>query len=441
MYIGEYITKQGKLGHETINLIKADKGGKFYIWLNSMGVCNKDNVDGCNVLFVRSVNSQLFKILGYANECKLLPGVNISRVKNNDPKKTRYDKQKKLDVKYNGKCPMDDIFKEKDMFATFESDKVFETKNDIYLTNNKSLEDEKNGIYYANFIMKTSMRRYIESDDDAYNNLKDVLNNKKLWKLVPKNSFKTIEKPEFNFFKLIKKDRDEIVISNALAHFINETGVCEFLQKCLGFEDIKDKEFQLLREKNNMDISFYGENKVVIIENKIDAGITVDNRKTSESQIDNAIEKYFSDEKNSESVKEKIENIVNKIKDGSRVNVSQLSKYYICAIAYLLSKGIEARKIIDNHEKYIYCYLLVPKYSEKHFKTNRNGKYNSEYLLSEKYNLITYEKVYKYFKGISGYEYLKDFVSVLKSLANEFNNEIEVEMKYRFYKAIGKIKD
>ena len=54
MYTGRYITQQGNLGHEIINLFKADDG-KFYIWLNSMGVCNQTGVDGCSVIMGRLI--------------------------------------------------------------------------------------------------------------------------------------------------------------------------------------------------------------------------------------------------------------------------------------------------------------------------------------------------------------------------------------------------
>ena len=127
MYTGRYISSWGNLGHEAINLIKANDD-KFYIWLNSMGIFPSNKVkqaDNSTIIMVRSINSHLYKVLAYAKDCKLCDGATISRKKKNqgtDDKKKRYEKQKKLDVTYNGKCPMDDIYKEEDMFATFYTD-------------------------------------------------------------------------------------------------------------------------------------------------------------------------------------------------------------------------------------------------------------------------------------------------------------------------------
>ena len=59
MYTGRYISSWGNLGHEAINLIKADDG-KFYIWLNSMGVfpnSKANKAKNCTVIMVRSINS------------------------------------------------------------------------------------------------------------------------------------------------------------------------------------------------------------------------------------------------------------------------------------------------------------------------------------------------------------------------------------------------
>ena len=59
-----------------------------------------------------------------------------------------------------------------------------------------------------------------------------------------------------------------------------------------------------------------------------------------------------------------------------------------------------------------------------------------------KYKIITYESIYNYFDNIKEQindNYIKDFLSALKTLKKEFNNELEEDMKYRFYHTIGKI--
>lgn len=435
MYTGRYITQQGKLGHEIINLFKADDG-KFYIWLNSMGICTRAKVDDSTLIMLRSVNSHMYKVLAKAENCKLCEGAKISRDKgnkNDDLKMQRYNAQKKLNVTYNGKCPMDDIFDEKDMFATFSTDKVLQPKGDIYITNDKLLEDIDNGIYYADFKISEAMRAYITENNSVFSDLNKLLTTSKVkWENV--ENLGVSAKPNFNFFKLLRKDKDELSFSNALAYFIENTGVNNFIDGCLKLSGcFKQDTYQLLREKNNIDISFFGEENVIIIENKIDAAITVDKRITIESQIKKAVELYFPDS----SDEEKKNYILRFTKFIGTLNgdTSQLSKYYLYAIAYLMSKGIDD----SQWEKRIKCFLLIPRYAKKQFKVDKNNCYSSNFLYSDKYEIITYLNIYNYFEPIKLQPYLDEFKSALIPLMNEFNNEIEEDCKYRFFKAIGKI--
>lgn len=445
MYTGRYITQQGKLGHEAINLFKADNG-KFYIWLNSMGVCTKSGVEGCTVIMVRSINSKLYKVIAKAENCQLCKGADISRKKGNegtDDKKARYKAQKEMkktyNVTYNGKDPMDNIYNEEDMFATFWTKKVYETKSDmdVYLTNDKLQEDSQHHIYYVDFSrISEAMRAYIGTDHNAYDALSTLLDQENIWNEITENNTLDVQDPKSksNFFKLLGKERDELAFSNALAHFIGKAGIDTFLKDCLKLKKsfLKDK-YELLREKNNIDISFWGEKNVVIIENKIDSNITVDNRKTLESQIRQAMDLYFEDISGDDI--EKKSTAINNIIRNYKGNVSQLSKYYIYAVAYLLSKGVDESKIEDH----IKCFLLIPKYAQYQFK-NKNSYFDSPFLLAYKYKIITYEDIYNFFKdrNITD-DYYKGFVLALDPLKNEFNNELEKEMKYRFLRKIGKI--
>lgn len=434
MYTGRYITQQGNLGHEIINLFKADDG-KFYIWLNSMGVCNQTGVDGCSVIMVRSINSSLYKVIAKAENCELCGGANISRDKGNkneDLKAKRYNAQKELKVFYNKKCPMEKIFHEKDMFATFSTCKVLKPKGDIYITNNPSLANIDNGIFFADFKISEAMRAYIKEEHKAFQKLSSLIEAEDLWEDVEDQN--TVTKPEFNFFKLIRKDKDELSFSNALAYFIEETGIKSFIRDCLKLEQrfINDN-YQLLREKNNIDISFFGEDNVIIIENKIDAFITVDNRITIDSQIKKAVELYFPEASDIEK-KNHVSKITQYVQH-SKGEPSQLSKYYLYAIAYLMSKGIDE----EQWEARIKCFLLIPEYAKKQFKSDHNSCYQSNFLYSDKYKIITYLNIYNYFESVVFITYLDEFKSALIPLKSEFDNEIEEDLKYRFFKEIGKI--
>lgn len=454
MFAGGYITNEDKLGHEVINLFSTDQD-KFYIWLNPSGVYTRsENVSGCTIVFVRSINSKIYKVLGKAINCKLLSGAEIGRKrksKDNELNLQRYNKQCKISVTYKGLKPIGEngFFDEKyDLFATFEAEKVFKTNCDVYLVNGprKTQKIENKYIYYLNgFRMPESMRRYIDSSD--VNNyraeIERVIENKDIWDLVKKFDEKEIEMENWdNFFKLIKKDKDELSISNALAYYIEKIGENKFLCDCLKIDadgtDFLDDNYEIKRERCNIDISFFGNSHVVIIENKIDADITK-NKKDYTKQIKDALE-YYDYKSNSTEYKDAYNDIYNKFKD-FKGKASQLSKYYIYAIVYLYSKGVDISKI----EKNIKCFLLIPNYSSKVFFDINKGYYKSNYLFSNKYKIITYDEIKSFFakkkvqKKIND-RYFKDFLSVLKPLASEFNNDIENETKYKFFTEIKKRK-
>lgn len=163
--------------------------------------------------------------------------------------------------------------------------------------------------------------------------------------------------------------------------------------------------------------------------------ITVDKRKILDGQIRQAMDLYFEDISGAD-IEEKI-TLINIIIHNYNGDVSQLIKYYIYAVAYLLSKGVDKSKTEDH----IKCFLLIPKYYALHqYKTDLNGYFDLTFLFSNKYKIITYEDIYNFFKerNITD-DYYKGFILALDPLKNEFNNELEKEMEYKFLKKIGKI--
>ncbi|MBR5616041.1 MAG: PD-(D/E)XK nuclease family protein, partial [Clostridia bacterium] len=343
-----------------------------------------------------------------------------------EDKLLRYNAQKELHVTYNGKDPMDQIYKEADMFATFCSPTVYEANGDIYLTSDKALADPEKCIYYADFKISEAMRAYIGENHAAHKDLQDFLDTSTIWKEILTNDYSVVEKSEFNFFKLLRKDRDELSFSNALAYFIQKVGLSSFLQDCLQLDAaFLSDSYSLLREKNNIDISFWGARHVVIIENKIDAGITANGNMTIDGQINKAVELYL--EKGNEELKHFADPYIG--------DASQLSKYYLYAVAYLRSKGLDMTEIPHR----IRCFLLIPKYAENQFG-NEGTSYHSHFRFSQQYEIITYRKILEFFEGHPiDNRYFDDFVSALHPLAKEFNNDIEEEVKYRFFKTIGKV--
>ena len=276
------------------------------------------------------------------------------------------------------------------------------------------------------------MRAFFPKND----NLAKLINDKSLWKdkatekvserVKEFNKHLAVIKPELNIFKIIRKDKDELSFSNALAYFIDrgENGCLDFLKYLEVEEQFLDDKYEILREKNDIDISFFGEKHVVIIENKIDADITINKRTTLNSQISKAVDTYIEDKDKKSDARSVIEEIM----DENKI-ISQLSKYYIFALAYLISQGVEK----DNLKNGIKCFLLVPYYSGKHF----TKKYLDNFMCGDNYTLITYKKIIEYFwMKHSCDHYLTEFLSAMKPLTREIDNEIEEDLKCRFFEKI-----
>lgn len=72
MYVGGYLSEGDNIGHEIINLYKADDG-KNYIYLNSQGTIELSHGESCiTVLLVRKFASKTYKILAKAEGVKIL---------------------------------------------------------------------------------------------------------------------------------------------------------------------------------------------------------------------------------------------------------------------------------------------------------------------------------------------------------------------------------
>ena len=80
------------------------------------------------------------------------------------------------------------------------------------------------------------------------------------------------EKNGNNIYKIIKKEKDQIVISNSIGGFLELTDIINAFVKCISQIDYDG--FQLLREEFNVDLLFYYKKDdktqdIIIIENKL----------------------------------------------------------------------------------------------------------------------------------------------------------------------------
>lgn len=457
-----YMKGLGNLGHEIVNLFKEDTG-KFYIHLNPNGTYwDKEPVD---VLNITEAGKGLYQIISKAVNCRVFRGARtIGRNKGED----RY-KQQIGQFKYGGEY-IEEYFDqnvtmqgnlEKDLFVTFECDEgIYEPKESIYIAFNESnLPENKPKLYKLGMNWgRRTCRRYINEADDMIK-LMEIIDSNDLWKDSPIDTFgnrkRELEQKsastEENYFTFLGVDKQELQYSNALIKILKfkPQFLSDFL-RALSNKNCNNNHFDILREEKSIDLLFRDldgkDGKIFIIENKIDAGVTLsDNGMELDEQVDKSIRKI-------ENVQEKMpltdeqrwlkNKILTLVERSKGQETSQLSKYYIIAAYWALKAGWSEDKI----NKDIYCYFLCPKYHSFNYKT-KNGMLDMNLALSEKYQLITYEDILRIVdnfskNGLTDHQkfLLNDFISAISMLAKERDDSMELKMIRLFIERYEKIK-
>ena len=395
MYSGDYLVDN--IGHEVINLYKADNG-KFYLYLNALGSFDFKWTDKIKtMIMVRTIKgAKMLEVLGLATELKDV-------FKYGTKKQTTFIREN--NVSYAGKT-LDDIFKgntmQQDICISFEAKKVVLPKKRILVAFNDSKQDiidqgndivvNLSGINQA----KASLKQYIEeTDTDAYNTLKRLINNPSLWgEEVCKVQDSLIEVHKDTYFDICGIGESELAYSNAIAYFFEKyPHLFSGFMKTKGVNFNISGKFRVLRESRNIDLLFTNGSVSVVIENKITSGI-------------NGIDKH----------------------DPTK---SQLEKYYHILLGggkYNTKDDKEYRKQFPNPV----FFVLRPNY---------NNVDITQYNCHEYYSEILYSDLYSFLLNCDEYntDYLfAGFVDALKPHTKEYNNDLYELMKKRF---LQKIKD
>lgn len=492
MYVGGYLMFGDNIGHEVINLLKAEDG-KFYIYLNSQGTMPIKTIEKCeknspiDVLMVRPMTGGVYKVLGLAKDCKIDHNVDSSK-----SKIEIYENQKNVKYKISDKeFLLGDIYnknkwikKHEDsnevetVLYTFICENVYSPKSDLYITENEEIASANDIIYYFPKTGKETLRQYfydfdlnkiINNSECKYNghNYEYLNTNNGKWQKIGKidinnNDHKIIS--DDNFYKAIRKENDEVIVSNSIIHFLNLLKKKnEFVEKV---SKVKADFENPLREEFNIDLLFSNGNdnrptdEIVIIENKLDSGINGEKKHTQKNNFKEMIadvtDKYlkrYGESKEDDEINAICKERTNKIyeyfntEDDNDKHWSQLAKYYVFALNQLLDNSIFNSKPIEDLIVHIHPFLLVPKYRE--FEVSKNNDridkiLNKDYAFLNMYKLITYKDIYNIFKKFSTDNLNEkdkiryyDFMEVLESLSNELNNSLEYEMVQRLYNIIN----
>ncbi|HTN68659.1 MAG TPA: PD-(D/E)XK nuclease family protein [Dysgonamonadaceae bacterium] len=404
MYVGGYLLEGDNIGHEIINLYKADDG-KNYIYLNSQGTIDLSHgKNRITVLMVRKFATKTYKVLAKADGVTILDFAD-SRL----PRKERYKGQVALGLTYGG-ISLEDLFNEnsfrgsledeKNAYATFIADKVIKPKMQIYITDDASASGDNTFFVRTNkgFGKQTLREFYNENEKpDSFADLNQIIENSELWEDA--NTTQAISElpepqkdPYFNFMKIIKHEDNELAFSNMFAYFfnLNREAFSLFANDVLHIEMQAD--FTIEREKKNIDLLVSDINNVVVIENKI---------KSSINGIDDRHDIYS----------DKVQ--------------SQLKKYF----QFVTSDD-------DYCSKTASCFIFSPNYNRIEL---------SKFSCGEKYTVVYYREIYNFFiehrKLFDDVPYFNDFINAMHKHTKDYDNELEEEMQRRFQNTIYNAKN
>ena len=403
MYVGAYLSEGDNIGHEIINLYKADDG-KNYIYLNSQGTIELSHGENrITVLLVRKFASKTYKVLAKAEGVTILDFADSKL-----PREERYKGQVALGLTYGG-ISLVDLFnenlyhgslqEEKNAYTTFVADKVIKPKNQIYITDDASVSGGNTYFIRTNkgFGKQTLREFYNENEKpDSFADLNQIIENRELWEDA--NTTQAIsELPElhkdsyFNFLKIIRQEDNELAFSNMFAYFfdINREAFSHFAREVLHIDVQTD--FSIEREKRNIDLLISDKNNAIVIENKI---------KSSINGIDDRHDIY------SDQVQ------------------SQLKKYY-----QFVTSDDEYRK------KTASCFIFSPNYNRIDL---------SKFSCGEKYTIVYYREVYNFFvenRNLYEVPYFDDFINAMYKHTKDYDNDLEEEMQRRFQNTIFKAKN
>ena len=327
MYVGDYLSNN--IGHEVINLFKADNGG-HYIYLNSRGNLAKEHEGKIStMLFVKYYTKGVVEVIGKAvgleevggATCSLSRSLGEERV---DLSTEQNEYIEKENIFYN-EASIIDIFEgagQQNIYITYKAAAVYRTKKDkqIFICFNGADEnfDKEKTIKLACYKQaKASLKQYIypNSENNDYKQLIELIDEKEYWEAEPvkkvKDEIKKLEELEANLkvhrqdslFDICQIQNDENKFSNALAYFMIKYP--DLWQDFFNQHSINiDNKFTVKREwpakieddkwnhtelpsGGRIDLLVRDNNNIIVIENKIKSDVnTVPTDKKEKNQLD-----------------------------------------------------------------------------------------------------------------------------------------------------------
>ena len=392
MYNGDYLNEGSNIGHEVINLFRADNGRHYIYCLpgGTIGVSKDGKVT--DILLVQNVGNNTLKVLARIN--------NISSDQH-IAKHCKFSKEEiqqhvinyalEQNVTYNQK-PISSIFvankykSEQDISSvnfTFEveSEQYREPLNDIYLTS-------KTGQYALSNTKFRQTEYFTSANKEDFRTLCALIDDDTIWQnedTAPFVNNRTPNPDRYTFLTLCHKEYDELSYSNMLAYYFenNPAILQDFVNKILGLPF--KAPFSIKREYKHTDILIENADGAIILENKIKSGI-------------------------------------NGLSEGGR---NQLDKYV---------EEISKQYGLEN----TYGFVLCPNYNIikiSNYKNAANQHLIARYYTKSKENVIPYTKLYDFFsiyKENVNDKYYEDFLKALKLHSSKSDTTLRDIMLERF---------
>ncbi|MBQ7265395.1 MAG: PD-(D/E)XK nuclease family protein [Firmicutes bacterium] len=387
LFAGKYLDEGENIGHEIINFFK-DDDGKNNLYITPLGTIKNHDLE--YIIFVQAVfGRKTAEVIGVAK--------NIFSVEDTNSKNTKY-----------AGVTLDKIFKynsfrnEKDISeqsVTFRAKNFLLPKNRIFVTIDKNFNTEEGKVIYFDserkVILNQSLRTYYfeKKDKVAYTQLKAFIENSDYWK--EENTTETLSPEEHtynlspSFLEVIKKEDDENILSNLLEYYFeySHKSFRKFAAEpnILNIPDMSSSFVSYREIKYRIDLWIESENDIIVIENKIKSGING--------------------------------------KSNDNYSYSQLKKYYV----------LTEKEAKEKHKKTHY-YIFAPNYAQFDL---------SQFEAGDKYTLIKYSEIYKFFIGeaetyISD-RFFPDFIRGLKRHTLTFP-ELRFEiMRSRLLKTVDRL--
>ena len=423
MYVGDYLTSN--LGHEVINLFKADNGC-HYVYLNSTGNFAKEHSNKIGyMLFVKYYDKGLVEVIGMAAGLEEVPGADMQlnrELKFNGVDEDIWKLQREYienaegGISYGGVSILD-IFsdaEQQSIFLTYKAEKVCRIKSSVHKFIRFSNAEENCGTNLpTNEVVqlvehkqaKASLKQYIyPSDSVDYENLYALFNDPSIWEddvdKVDTERLGVEIQRKVSIFDICKIQNDENRFSNALAYFMERLDYYELWRDFFAIHGVELK-------------------KGFAVKREVPAYIEDDEWDHKEKLSGGRVDLLIRDEDNIVVIENKIKSDINTIAaDGD--DSTQLNRYmnYVDWLA----------QTKYDHKPNCYFAILTP-------------AYNVTTISAPAYKIITYTNLYNFlkeylFRFYNDANFVAFFEAMKRHTYKNINDYLYYEMQDKFYRRI-----